>query len=57
MINKEKNYNLNLDSLVPFFLIGKKELDKRAWFKGKKEEYKEIFKESMDLFQRSLKKK
>lgn len=45
MENKEKSYNLNLDSLVPFFLIGKEELDKRVWFKEKKEEYKEISKE------------
>ena len=49
MKNKEKNYNLNLDLLVPFFLIGDEEVKNKVWFKKanvkEKEEYKEVAKE------------
>jgi len=30
MKNKEKNYNLNLDLLVPFFLIGDEEVKNKV---------------------------
>jgi len=49
MENEKRNYNLNLDFLVLFFLIDKEELDKRAWFKGKKEKYEKELKECYDF--------
>lgn len=45
MKNKEKNYDLNLDLLVPFFLLGQEKIKERVWFSGREEKYKNITKE------------
>jgi len=47
MKNQKKDYNLNLDLLVPFFLIGDEKIKNEVWFKAneEKEEYKQTAKE------------
>lgn len=50
MENKKCDYSLNLDILVPFFLIGKEEIKNRAWFKRNKEKYENTAKECYDEY-------
>lgn len=45
MRNIERDYNLNLDILIPFFIIDKEKIKEREWFKNQEKKYEGVVKE------------
>lgn len=57
MKNKGESYDLNLDLLVPFFLLGQEKIKQRVWFRGREEKYKNITKECYESLSAILREK